>query len=121
MPDGSFDSGAKAAPDFLDRLPPHIAGSLTVEQKAAIAAAAGQREWNTHPVNIRLTLPLLPRKWFLTIVGGPERRASGRRQSERRRHPLRTAGNFTFILVAAIALYGVAAAILLFSSTVFEY
>jgi hypothetical protein len=93
---------------------------VSAEQKAAIAAAAGQWNTGTHRVNLRVSLPMLPRRWYFTILGGPERRTAARRQAERTRNPVRTGGNFAFILLAAIMFYGAAAAIFLFSSSVLE-
>ena len=124
MPDGSYASAADAAAHshtLLDRLPPHILGGLTVEQRAAIAAASGDWKAGTHRVNLRLSLPLLPKRWYFTVLGGPERRTAARRRIERARNPVRTAANMAFIVVTAMSFYGVAAAALLFSSSVLEY
>jgi hypothetical protein len=76
MPDGSYPSAADVAPShtILDRLPPDVLGSLTVEQRAAIAVASGDWKNGFHRVNIRLSLPLLPKRWYITVLGGPERR-----------------------------------------------
>lgn len=120
MPDGSTMAGLPSN-TILDRLPPQILGGLSVEQRTAIAAAAGQWQAKSHRVNIRLTLPLLPKRWYFTLLGGPERRTVERRRSERARNPVRTAGNLAFIFLAALTFYGVGAAVLLFSSSVLEY
>ena len=125
MPDGLVqnttapESGGPT-PTLFDRLPPDIVGGLTARQRSAIAAAAGLETWQKHPVNIRLSLPLLPRRWYFTIVGGPERRAAVRRRAERNVNPLRTAGNVAFIMFAATLFYGFAILGLLFSSSVFS-
>lgn len=122
--DGSYASAADAATHshtLLDRLPPHILGGLTVEQRAAIAAASGDWKAAAHRVKLRLSLPLLPKRWYFTVLGGPERRTAARRSIERARNPVRTAGNMAFIVVTAMTFCGVAAAALLFSSSVFEY
>ena len=120
MPDGSTMAGLPAN-NILDRLPPRILGGLSVEQRAAIAAAAGQWHAKSHRVNIRLSLPLLSKRWYFTVLGGPERRTAERRQAERVRNPVRTAGNMAFIFLAAIAFYGIGAALVLFSSSVLEF
>ena len=120
MPDGSTLAGSPSN-NLLDRLPPQILGGLSVEQRSAIAAAAGEWQAKSHRVNIRLSLPLLPKRWYFTVLGGPERRTAARRQAERTRNPVRTAGNMAFIFVAALTFYGVGAAVLLFSSSVLEY
>ena len=91
-----------------------------MEQRSAIAAAAEQWNAKTHRVNIRLSLPLLPKRWYFTVLGGPERRTVDRRRAELSRSPVRTAGNMAFIFLMALTFYGAAAAILLFSSSVLE-
>lgn len=124
MPDGfSPTSTGAAAPHhtFLDRLPPHILGGLSAEQRAAIAAASGDWKAGAHRVNLRVSLPMLPKRWYFTVLGGPERRTAARRKIERVRNPVRTAGNMAFIVLSAMTFYGVAAAALLFSSSVLEY
>lgn len=120
MPDGSTLAGSPSN-NLLERLPPQILGGLSVEQRSAIAAAAGQWQAKSHRVNIRLSLPLLPNRWYFTVLGGPERRTVERRQTERARNPVRTAGNMAFIFLTALTFYGVGAAMLLFSSSVLEY
>ena len=123
MPDGSYPSAADVAPShsILDRLPPDVLGSLSAEQRAAIAVASGDWKNGFHRVNIRFTLPLLPKRWYVTVLGGPERRTVERRRIERARNPLRTAGNMAFIFVTALIFYGVGAAALLFSSSVIAF
>lgn len=66
--------------------------------------------WEEHPVNIRLSLPLVSTRYYLTIVAGKERRSAARRVSERRKHPLDTFGNILLMVVIGcvlgLALYG---------------
>jgi len=124
MPDGSHaptslaDSRNHA---ILDRLPPDILGGLSVEQRAAIAAASGDWKGGAHRVNLRVSMPFLPKRWYLTVLGGPERRTIARRNAERTRNPVRTAGNMAFIFVTAMTFYSVGAAVLLLSSSVLQY
>ncbi len=61
--------------------------------EAAEAAWTGHR----HVVNIRLSIPLLFGRYYLTIVAGRERRSPKRLVSERYKHPLSTFGNLTFL------------------------
>lgn len=68
-------------------------------QSEAPAEHAAQARWDHHPVNIRLTIPLLFRSYYLTIVAGPERRSRERRFSERQKHPLFTPGNMIVLFV----------------------
>lgn len=121
MPDSSIHEAGLTSPAPLDRLPPEVLGSLTASQKNAIASAARTPGWTEHRVNIRISLPLLPRRWYFTIVGGPERRAADRRRAGRIRNPLRTVGNVAFVFLFAVLFYGVAISTFLFSSAVLEY
>ena len=120
MPDGSLTAPIPAA-TLLDRLPPRILGGLSAEQKSAIAEAAGDWKPGSHKVNIRLSLPLLPSRWYLTVLGGPERRAPDRRKTERVKNPIRTAWNVAFIFAGATLFYGCAILGFLFSSSVLEF
>ena len=74
---------ARESPDGLPAAP----------QTGAPSAGASQSQWESHSVNIRLTIPLLFRTYYVTIVFGPERRSTERRASERQKHPLFTLGN----------------------------
>lgn len=123
MPDGTARTpmASMATTALFDRLPPEILASLSAHQRNAIAAAADIGGWKPHRVNIRLSIPLLPKRWYLTIVAGPERRSAARRRTERRRHPLHTAGNLAFVFLTAVAFYGVAIGAILFSSNILEY
>ena len=62
-------------------------------QAGAQGAEESQARWGGHPVNIRFTVPLLIRSYYVTILIGPERRSKERRAVERRNHPLFTLGN----------------------------
>ncbi len=69
-------------------------------QTGAPSAGASQPRWGSSPVNIRLTIPLLFRSYYVTIVVGPERRSKERRASERQKHPLFTLGNVIVYFLA---------------------
>ena len=85
--------------------------------EGALVPNAGSRqdrtsqEWSGHPVNIRLTIPLPFRSFYVTIVAGPERRSQERRASERKKHPLITAGNVLVYMmiggVCGLAVLGI--------------
>lgn len=62
-----------------------------------------------YPVNIRMTIPFLPRRIFVTLIIGPERRGRDRLKAEREMCPLGTVGNmatlvsgWTIFIVAAL-------------------
>jgi len=113
MPEGGSSESA-ASRRFLDRLPAHVAESLTTEQRIAIVEAAREYWLGRPPVNIRISARLPFGRYFLTILAGPERRSLERLRVERRRHPWRTRPNFLFIVVAALLFYGAAVLALLF-------
>ena len=68
---------------------------MTIADTTALAA---QPATPRYPVNIRLTVPFLPRPIFVTLIVGTERRAPERRRAERIRHPLTTRGNLATII-----------------------
>lgn len=74
----------------------------------ADAARYRSREWNSdHPVNLRLSIPLIFFRCYITLVAGKERRSAKRFVAERRKHPLATAGNMA-VLFALGTLCGLA-------------
>ncbi len=75
-------------------------GPPAAPQTGAPSAGASQPRWGSHPVNIRFTIPLLFRSYYITIVVGPERRSEDRRASERQKHPLFTLGNVIVYFLA---------------------
>jgi hypothetical protein len=64
---------------------------------------------SNHPINVRLTVPLPFARYYLTIVGGKERRNPNRRDAERRQNPLATKWNIIFLgvlgLITGLALF----------------
>lgn len=79
---------------------------MTVASTIDSAPEGEVRLWQRHPVDLRLTVPFVGCDLYLTMVAGPERRSTARRQLERRRHPLRTLGNAVFVLLALAGCYG---------------
>lgn len=77
--------------------------SFSPDQKAALVDAAETCAWHKHPVDIRLSIPLLMKRFYLVVVAGKERRHAGRRQAERVRFPVVTPKNFLFMF-AFVAL-----------------
>ncbi len=111
--DASFDT-------VLDRLPADIFESFTPEQRAALWQAGKPMTWRRHPVNLRLTIPVpfSRQRYFLTIVGGMDKRGLDRLSRERRMFPLRTAGNMLFLLGLGGSFYVAAVAGLLVLSRI---
>lgn len=104
---------------LFDRIPPDVVASFTPAQRAALVAAIRPTSWRRHPINLRLSLPFLSNRFFVTVVGGMEKRADERLHRERRMFPLRTAGNILFLLGIGGAFYLAAVlGIVLFSSMI---
>ena len=57
---------------------------------------------NDHPVNVRLSIPFLFARFYVTVVAGKERRSRERRTSEYRKHSLMKVGNVLFIVAVQI-------------------
>ncbi len=62
----------------------------------------GERWGNDHPVNIRLSIPFLFARCYVTIVAGKERRSRERLASEYRKHSLLKVGNVVAIVAVQI-------------------
>ncbi len=75
---------------LLANMPEDVASSFTELQLAMIERALDGGKWRDHPVDIRLSIPVLWRRCYLVILAGPERRSRERRISERARRPLRS-------------------------------
>ncbi len=75
-------------------------GPPAAPQTGASSAGASQLRWGSHPVNIRFTIPLLFRSYYITVLIGPERRSKERRAIERQKHPLFTLGNVIVYFLA---------------------
>ena len=76
------------------------------------------REWSSdHPVNLRLSIPFIGGRYYLTVVAGRERRSAARRAAERKKHPLATLGNLTFMALVG-TLLGVASMIILYQGSI---
>lgn len=93
---------------LLDRLPPEVVASFTDQQRAALWSAVKPESWRRHPINIRLSLPLVSGRYFITVVGGQEKRSGDRLTRERRMFPLKSIGNVLFLLGVGGAFYAAA-------------
>ncbi len=93
--------------ELLDRLPPEILETFTPEQRAALWGAAKPITWRHHPIDIRISLPLLRARLFVAVVAGGERRSPDRRRRDSRTHPFFTATNLVFL----VAMFVIAVAV----------
>ena len=101
----------------------HLPAVVDTPEPAVMApppahAEAGRREWGQHPINIRMTLPLLIGRYYVTLVAGKERRRPARLEAERQKHRLDTGANTTLIffagLTTGLALLGAMTLILVY-------
>ena len=53
-----------------------------------------------YPVNLRITIPFFPRRIFLTLIVGTEKREPVRLRAERKHHPVDTLGNLIAVTMA---------------------
>jgi len=93
--------------ELLDRLPAEILETFTPEQRAALWGAAKSSTWRRHPIDIRLSIPVVGVHLFIAIIGGVERRSLARRRRDARIHPFFTATNLIFL----VAMFAVAVAL----------
>jgi hypothetical protein len=85
-------------------LPSPATGALSTKNKHHYAG----HEWTSeHPLNIRMSIPLIFGRYYITVVAGKERRARARLALDKRQHPLDTPGNVVFLfLIGVIAAAG---------------
>jgi hypothetical protein len=57
------------------------------------------------PINIKMTVPLLGRRFYFSIAGGKERRSKERLALERQKSPFFTKSNITFVMAGAVIIY----------------
>lgn len=106
---------------LLARLPDDVWQSFSPAQRAALWEASHTPTWRRYPVNMRMAFGLLGNRYFLTIVGGVDRRHAERRQRERRMHPVGTFGNLIFLTAAAAVFYICALFLLFLASALVEF
>ena len=90
---------------LFERLPESVMDTLSNKQKEAIHEAVENPSWKRPPVNIRLTVPFLKSKFYVTVVGGEEKRNAERRAHERYKYPLRTVANVFFFIGLGTLFY----------------
>ncbi len=67
---------------YFKRIDPQTAASFTVEQREAIKTMFGGRGIAKHTVEVRRSLPIRRRRYYLVLLLGRERRTFGRLYSE---------------------------------------
>ena len=117
---GPVPRAGQTAPQnwLFAKLSAELLASFSDDQKRALHEAVSDATARP-PVNIRLTIPLPGRRFYVTIFSGQEKRSPNRRRHERTRHPVRTVANIFFILGFAATFYLLALmALALFSAVV---
>lgn len=109
-------------PDWLlSQLPDDIVDTFSAEQRAALWTASRAPTWRRYPVNIRWAFGAFGRRYFLTVVGGVDRRNDERRARESRLHPFRTASNLLFLAIAGVVFFTGAFFLLALVSALVEF
>lgn len=89
----SVEEPLLAPQEQIPNPPPKSAGG-------EVPAATCEAEWHPdHVINVRISIPLIFGRYYVTVVAGRERRNADRRKTERRKHPMVTLGNLLFIAV----------------------
>jgi hypothetical protein len=70
---------------LLAQMPADMRSRFDDAQVEALREAARHCQWGRHPLDFRLSLPLLAQRYYLVIVGGRERRSAERRQRDAQR------------------------------------
>ncbi len=73
-----------------------------------------------HPVDIRISVPFVRSRFYVTLHAGRERRKVERRDLERTAYPLLTFGNILFSFGVATLFIVVALAVLIFRSAIIQ-
>ncbi|MGQ0663060.1 MAG: hypothetical protein ACT4P2_05640 [Pseudomonadota bacterium] len=118
MPNSS--TASSDAEWLLARLPSELLAKLSDDLRAALVAAAQNRPWVDHPVDIRMSIPLPFNRFYLALVAGPERRPQQRRHVERQVRRLASIGNVLFVLTSVFLSYGVLVLAALLVSSILE-
>ncbi len=92
-----------------ERLAEETREGVSDKSSASVRQSPGGEPWGSDsPVNIRLSIPLLFGRYYVTVVAGKDRRRGERLASERKKHPLMKLGNLV-IMAAVGTVCGLAA------------
>jgi hypothetical protein len=97
---------------FFARIPEDVAASYTPAQLDAVKLAFGARTRGAHAVDIRLSIPLIVRSFYVVLLAGSERRGATRRALERFFSPLWTFANALFLVLFCVFCFLAAVAVL---------
>lgn len=106
---------------LFERLPAWVVDTLSAEQKEAIHKVIEDPSWKHPPVNIRFSIPIIHKRFYVTVVSGEEKRSVERRRRDRHSYPLRTAANVFFFIGIATLFYMTAVIVLAVQSAIIEF
>ncbi len=106
---------------LFERLPEWVMETLSSEQKEAIHEIVDDSVGKRPPVNIRFTVPFFKSEFYITVVGGEEKRNAERRAQERHKYPLRTIANVFFFIGLGTLFYMLAVLLLAMQSAIIEF
>ncbi len=89
---------------FLEGMPEEVARSFTELQLETIEHALEGGKWRDHPVDVRLSIPVLWRRFYFVLLAGPERRSAERRKYERARRPVRAIADIILLALFFVLL-----------------
>ncbi len=97
-------------------MPEEVVSSFTELQLESIERALEGGRWDDHPVDLRLSIPVLWRRFYFVLLAGPERRSAERRKNERARRPGRVIADvILFVLFFMLLVPGAIGSIHLLS------
>ncbi|MFO1190219.1 MAG: 3-phosphoshikimate 1-carboxyvinyltransferase [Alphaproteobacteria bacterium] len=91
---------------FFGRIPKDVASTFTDAQLDAVKRAFGARSWGAHRIDLRFSIPLPWRRYYVVFLCGTERRDPERRHLERILRPLNWLG-VAFAVAAFVSLVSV--------------
>lgn len=95
---------------LLARIPVNSGITFTDEQLEVVDLAFSN--WNgVHPIDIRCSIPIW-RRFYISLVVGPEKRTEERLEEDQEAHPLMIFGN---IVLIAVSITAVGLALMLYS------
>ncbi|WP_008309869.1 hypothetical protein [Leptolyngbya sp. PCC 6406] len=103
-----------ALDDFLEKMSPHVTATFTGSQLEAMEKALENRRWQRHPVDLRLSIPFIWKRFYIVVVAGEERRSPDRLRKAQAITPLWTPGNLIVLCtITGMGMLAVLAVILL--------
>ncbi len=87
---------------FFSRISREMAESFSDEQLLAVKQAFADQVGRDHAIDLRLSLPLLFRRYYMVFIAGPERRDQSRRRRDRSNNRIAKRTNVVFMIFMLI-------------------